>query len=69
MNITFFTGNEVLNIFSCNNFFEKTQIFGEKEEKNVLGDITTFGEKGSSYAKNEYNLFYRKLDAKYFQII
>ncbi len=27
-----------------------------------------FYEKGSYYAKNEYNLFYRKLDAKYFYI-
>ncbi len=26
--------------------------------------MTIFWEKGSSLAKNEYNLFYRKLDAK-----
>ncbi len=33
MNITFFMGNEVLNIFSLNNFFEKSNIFGENREK------------------------------------
>ncbi len=30
--------------------------------------MTIFQEKGSSYAKNEYNLFYRKLEAKYLHI-
>ncbi len=62
MNITFFMGNEVLNIFSFNNFFEKSNIFGENRGKNFGGPI--FQEKGSSYAKNEYKLFYWKLDAK-----
>ncbi len=28
--------------------------------------MTIFEEKWSSYAKNEYNLFYQKLDAKHF---
>ncbi len=37
MNITFFMGNEVLNIFSCNNFFQKNSIFEESKEKNVGG--------------------------------
>ncbi len=30
--------------------------------------MTIFQENGLSYAKNEYNLFYRKLDAKYFYV-
>ncbi len=30
--------------------------------------MTIFKEKGSTYAKKEYNLFYRKLDAKNFYI-
>ncbi len=34
MNITFFLGNEILNKFSSNNFFEKSNIIGENEEKN-----------------------------------
>ncbi len=66
MNITFLIRNEDLNIFSSNNFFEKNNIFGENAGKNFLEDTTIYQEKGSSYAKNEYNLFYQKLDAKYF---
>ncbi len=31
MNINFFMGNEVLNIFSFNNFLEKRNIFGENK--------------------------------------
>ncbi len=34
MNLTSFMGNEVLNIFLSNNFFEKTDIFEENGEKN-----------------------------------
>ncbi len=30
--------------------------------------MTTFKKKGSAYAKNEYKLFYQKLDAKYFHV-
>ncbi len=37
MNIPFFMGNKVLNIFSFNNFFEKSNIFGENEEKKFGG--------------------------------
>ncbi len=36
MNITFFMGNEVLNILSFNNFFEKRNIFADSGEK-ILG--------------------------------
>ncbi len=61
-------GTEVLNIFSFNNFFEKSNIFGENGGKNVGWDATIFWQKRSSYAKNEYNLFYRKFDAKYFHV-
>ncbi len=68
MNITFYMGNKVLNIFSSNNFFEKSNILGENREKKLLGDMTIFWE-GSSYAKNEYDLVYQKLDSKYFHVI
>ncbi len=37
MSITFFMGNEVLNIFSFNSFFEKSNIFGENREKIFWG--------------------------------
>ncbi len=33
MNITLFMGNEVFNIFPFNNFFEKSNIFGENGGK------------------------------------
>ncbi len=33
LNITFFMGNEVLNIFSSNNFFDNRNIFGENGKK------------------------------------
>ncbi len=33
MNITFFMENKVLNIFSSNNFFNESNIFGENGEK------------------------------------
>ncbi len=41
-NINFFKGNEVLNIFSFNNFFQETNIFRENDEKQFLGDETIF---------------------------
>ncbi len=34
-------GNEVLNIFSFNNFFEESNIFQENGEKN-FGNMTIF---------------------------
>ncbi len=37
MNITFFTRNEVFSNFSFNNFFEKSNIFGENGEKILVG--------------------------------
>ncbi len=42
MNITFFMGNEVLNIFSSNNFFEENNIFRENDEKTFLEDTAIF---------------------------
>ncbi len=41
MNITFFMGNEVSNILSFNNFFEKSNIFGDNGEK-ILGGYDHF---------------------------
>ncbi len=61
-------GNEILNIFSFNNFFDKSNIFGENRVGEILGDMIIFKEKGSSYAKNECNLFYRKLYTKNFYV-
>ncbi len=56
--------NTVSNIFLFNNFFEKSNIFGENGKK-FFGDMAIFlGEWWSSYTKNEYNLFYQKFDAK-----
>ncbi len=57
MNITFFIGNEVSNIFSSNNFFEESNIF-QKNSKKIWGGHDDFLGEGASYAKNEYNLFY-----------
>ncbi len=36
MNITFFIGNEVLNIFSFNNFLDKSNIFPENGGKKMF---------------------------------
>ncbi len=45
MNITFFLmGNEVLNIFSFNNFFEKSTILEKIGEKNSGGHDHFLGE-------------------------
>ncbi len=35
-------GNEVLNIFSSNNFFEEDSTLWENGEKKLLGDKTIF---------------------------
>ncbi len=51
--------NEVLNIFSSN-------ILGENVEKNFRTHDHFLGEGDS--AKNKNNLFYQKLDAKYFHV-
>ncbi len=60
-------GNEVLNIFLSNNFFEKSNILQENGEK-FFRDKSIFQEKQLSYAKIEYNLFHQKLDGKYFHV-
>ncbi len=60
-------GNKVLDVFSFNNFFVRSNIFRENGEKIFLGGMTILGE-GPSYAKNEKNLFYQTLDAKYFYV-
>ncbi len=44
MNTTFFMGNEVLNIFLFNNFFEKSNIFRENGEKIFAGHDHFLGE-------------------------
>ncbi len=56
MNITFFIGNEVLNIFSPNIFSMKAT-FSEKMAKKIWGDTTIFQEMGSSYAKMNITFF------------
>ncbi len=42
INITFFVGMDVLNIFFSNNFFEKNNIFRNISEKLFLGGVTIF---------------------------
>ncbi len=51
-------GNEFANILSFNNFFEKSNIFGDNGEKILGGHDHFLGA--------DYNLFYRKLNAKNF---
>ncbi len=56
-------GNEVLSVFSSNNFFSENNIFQEKKNfrryDHFLGG-------GVILRQNECNLFYHKLGAKYF---
>ncbi len=58
--------NEVSNIFYLTIVFKKSNIFGKNGGKKFLGWQDHFLEEAVSYSKNEYNLFYRKLVAKYF---
>ncbi len=44
MNINFFMGNEFSNILSFNNFFEKSNIFGDYGEKILGGHDYFLGE-------------------------
>ncbi len=44
--LPFFMANEVLNIFSSNNFFEKSNSFGENGEKNFGGGHDHFLREG-----------------------
>ncbi len=55
-------------IFYRSTIFSKKAIFLETMGKKVWADMTIFKKKGSSYTKNEYNLFYRKRDAKNYYI-
>ncbi len=49
-------GNEVLNIFLLNNFFEKSNIFREKKEK-ILGGHDHFLEEGHLTPKMNITFF------------
>ncbi len=42
MNITFFMGNEILNIFSSNNFFKESHIFRKNCEKKTFEGYNYF---------------------------
>ncbi len=59
--------NEILNIFSSNNFFKESNIYRENGEK-MFWRHDHFLVNRVSYAKNEYNFCYYKLDAKYFHV-
>ncbi len=48
MNMTFFIGNKVLNIFLINNFFENSNIFAENRSQNL-----------TKYSKNFYWKYFR----------
>ncbi len=66
MNIISFMVNEFWILLHLT-IFKESNNFCKNGEKNVWG-IRTFFRRGSHYAKNKYNLFYRKLDAKYFHV-
>ncbi len=61
-----FYGNKVLNIFRLIIFLKIATFFKKKTKKNFKHDH--FLGDGVIYAKNKYNLFYRRLDAKYFHV-
>ncbi len=63
MNINVFTGNDVPNILSFNNFFEKSNIFGDNGEKILGGHDHFFRRRGHTPRMN-ITFFSRKLDAK-----
>ncbi len=61
MIITFFTGNEVLNIFSFNSFFkEKKATFCVITVKNRLGDDHFWGVKGRQTTKISVTFLWEK---------
>ncbi len=65
INITFFVGIEVLNIFHLTIFSKKT-IFSKITAKNNFGGTTSCEEeKGRSDNKSEYNLFTGKKGTEY----
>ncbi len=61
-------GNEVLTFLHITIFSKKKATFWENWGKKLFEGHTIFYEKGSSYAKNEYNLFNQKLGRKYFHV-
>ncbi len=60
----FLMKNEVLNIFLCK-IFSKKATFTEKMAKKFMATQPLSKRRGHLTPKNEYNLFYHKLDAKY----
>ncbi len=68
MNITFFIANDVRNIFSLSDIFEKISIFRENCENQFSTTITIFEINGASDDENEYNLFGGEYDSEYFFI-
>ncbi len=57
INVTFLMGNEVLNIFSSNNFFEKSNIFGENGRKHFRGTWPFFRRRGHLTLKMNITCF------------
>ncbi len=57
LNITFFMGNVILNIFSFNSFFYESNIFRENGEKKFWW-TWPFLVDGVVLYQNEYNLFF-----------
>ncbi len=58
MNITFFKGKEVSNIFSSNNFFKKSNTFKEIGKKNLWGHDHFLGEAAILVLVNTMRVFY-----------
>ncbi len=60
-------GNEVLNIFHLTIFSKKATFSEKTANKNMVGHDNFLGD-GVILRQNEYNIFYHKLNVKYFHI-
>ncbi len=65
INITFFVGNEVLNIFYLTIFLKKKNNIFENNQKKFFRRRDHFRGKGASDDKNEYNLFHGNWGTEY----
>ncbi len=73
INITFFLSQMRCWIFHCLAVLTKKKkkkkvYFLRNWQKTVSGALVSFEGKGASGDKNEYNLFYQKLNAEYFYV-
>ncbi len=67
MNVTFLMGNEVSNIFSFNNFFEKQTTFLEKMEGGEFSFLGGgWGTKDTRLLFRERRLLWQKINITFF---